>query len=118
MLYEKVLLTNTAQAKAVAQVVVANPTVGRAIKYLRLEGGMGKDLATIVKCAPNIHTLWITLHLLAAESITGLRKTITLLQPRKFYFHMAERRNKTTEKVKELIISSIAQSWASLVRTP
>ena len=40
---------------------------------------MGKDLVTIAKHAPNIHTLWITPHVRASESITGLKKIITLL---------------------------------------
>lgn len=119
VLYEKVAFREAAHTKAVAELVKANPAVGRAIKYLRLEGGMGKDLVTIVKYAPNIHTLWITPHVRASESITGLRKTIALLQPRKLYFFLMAyiRGNKTEDEIQRLIAPCIARSWASLVST-
>lgn len=118
LLYEKVVLHGTAETRAVAELVKADATVGRAMKYLRLEGGMGKDLVTIAKHAPNIHTLWITPHVRPSESITGLKKIITLLQPRKLYYLLrahSRRGNKTGDEIQKLIVPCIARSWTSLV---
>lgn len=119
VLYEKVHLWNPRGTKAVAQLVKSNPDVGRAIRYLRLEGGMGRDLYTIVKNAPNIHTLWITPHVRASEGIVGLRKSLALLQPRKLCLLIRElKRNKSSAEAERLITLAVAGTWKELVSNP
>lgn len=121
LLYEKVIVRDAAQTKAVADVLKANPAVGRAVKYLRLEGGMGKDLQTVAQYAPNIHTLWMSPHIRSSESITGLKKVIAQLQPRTAYVLIrgwSGQTNKTAVEVERLVIPCIAREWASLVSCP
>ncbi|KIP01526.1 hypothetical protein PHLGIDRAFT_131224 [Phlebiopsis gigantea 11061_1 CR5-6] len=115
LLYEKVFLFETSRTKIMAQLVKANPAVGRAIRYLRLEGGMGKDFSAIVKHAPNIHTLWITANVRGADSIAGLRKAAQMMQPRTLYFTSNSFRiNKAKEEIEKIVSSAIAERWTSL----
>lgn len=89
--------------------------VGKTVRYLRLKGGMGRDLHTIIKHAPNLHTLWITPCVRASEGISGLKKSLTLLNPRKLYvFAMQSRSN----KAEQLLLSCIEISWTTLVSYP
>ena len=117
ILYEKVSLWYPEGTKAVAALVKSSPEVGRAIRYLRLEGGMGKDLHTIIKGAPNIHTLWITPHIRSSEGIAGLRKSLALLQPRNLYLLLSRhlKHNKSSTEAQGLILSAISSTWKELV---
>ena len=118
LLYKSLLLWMKPDTQAVAQLIKGDPNVGKAIQRLRLEGGMGKDLYTIIKHAPNIHTLWITPHVRSAESISGLRKSLALLHPQKLYFcKMSLKLNKVADEVEKMLISHIEESWNSLVST-
>lgn len=120
LLYESVHIWNTGCTKTVASLVRSNPVVGKAIRRLRIEGGCGKDLYTIVEHAPNIRTLYINSYFKTAEGITGLRKALPVMRPEKLYFHFAgpgPRLNKAVVEAKALLDSCIADSWTSLVST-
>lgn len=119
LLYEKLYLWDTKGTKTVAQVIKSDPGLGKTVRYLRLEGGMGRDLHTIIKHAPNIHTLWITPCVRASEGISGLKKSLTLLNPRKLYvFAMQSRSNKAAVEAEQLLLSCIEISWTTLVSHP
>ncbi|GJE89703.1 hypothetical protein PsYK624_058090 [Phanerochaete sordida] len=115
LLYESLSVWSPSHTKAVAALIRSTPVVGQAIRRLRIEGGCGKDLYTIVRNAPNVHTLYICVHVKASEGIAGLRKALPLLQPRKLYwYHEQSQLNKPAKEAKELLQSCIARRWTSL----
>ncbi|GJE89701.1 hypothetical protein PsYK624_058070 [Phanerochaete sordida] len=115
LLYESLSIWSPSHTKAVAALIRSNPIVGKAIRRLRIEGGCGKNLHTIVRHAPNVHTLYICVHVKASEGIAGLRKALPLLQPRKLYWqHSYLRSNKPATEAKELLQKCIAGGWTSL----
>ncbi|KAJ7651135.1 hypothetical protein FB45DRAFT_732177, partial [Roridomyces roridus] len=61
LLYSVVVLRSKAQAMALASVLKANPEFGRFIKKLRVEGGYGPSMHAILKSAPNITDLFLSL---------------------------------------------------------
>ena len=64
ILYKGVCIRETRRMKGVAQLVKNDPAIGRMIRYLRLEGGMGRDLYTLVRYTPNADTLYVSLQIL------------------------------------------------------
>ncbi|KAJ7700717.1 hypothetical protein B0H17DRAFT_845319, partial [Mycena rosella] len=57
LLYHVVMLRSTAQAQALAQVLSRNVGLGPFIKKLRVEGGYGAAMGTILQLSPNISDL-------------------------------------------------------------
>lgn len=57
LLYTSLYLSNAVHTNTVAQLLKTNPHIGKAIRHLRLDGGMGRDRYTIIKHAPRIHTI-------------------------------------------------------------
>ncbi|GJE89698.1 hypothetical protein PsYK624_058040 [Phanerochaete sordida] len=115
LLYESVHVWSPEHVKAIAAVLRANPGVGKAVRRLRIEGGCGKELYTIVKHAPNVDTLYICLHVKASEGIAGLRKALPLMRPQKLYWlHRGLTLNKAAVEAKALLEKCIAEIWTSL----
>lgn len=87
------------------------------MRCLRLEGGFGRHLPVVIKHAPNIEVLYISLHVPTSESIRGLHKALSLLQPKTLYMHYRishARSTKVIRDAKNLVQSAIASQWTSL----
>ncbi|KAJ6495957.1 hypothetical protein DFH09DRAFT_1205155 [Mycena vulgaris] len=83
LLYSVVILRITAQATALEQVIKPNPEFGLFIKKLRIEGGFGQAMHTILKCAPNITDLFLTLSIWGSDNVNGLCRGLPLINPRR-----------------------------------
>ena len=124
LLYKALFLWKPEHVKAVAQLLQAHPEVGKMIRYLRLEGSMGKDLAALVENAPNIHTLYICIRLQTSHSVAGLRKAIPLCNPKSVYVYSEARpwmvwlrpRNNRTIQAHKLVVSALRETWKDIVR--
>ncbi|KAJ7716224.1 hypothetical protein DFH07DRAFT_684410, partial [Mycena maculata] len=61
LLYSVVVLRSKAQANALEAVLRDNAEFGRFVKKLRVEGGHGMAMHTILKSAPNITDIFLSL---------------------------------------------------------
>ncbi|KAJ7213485.1 hypothetical protein GGX14DRAFT_542367 [Mycena pura] len=81
LLYNVVVLRSKAQAKALERALVGNKHLGQFIKKLRVEGGYGQPMHTILKCASNVSDLCLTLEIFSQDSTEGLCKGLHLINP-------------------------------------
>ncbi|KAJ7651185.1 hypothetical protein FB45DRAFT_820677 [Roridomyces roridus] len=84
LLYSVVVLRSKAQATALAAVLKDNPEFGRFIKKLRVEGGYGPSMHAILKSAPNITDLFLSLTIWSSDNTSGLCKGLPLINPHRF----------------------------------
>ncbi|KAJ7615203.1 hypothetical protein DFH06DRAFT_1484003 [Mycena polygramma] len=83
LLYNVVVLRSKSQANALEKVLVKNSEFGRFIKKLRVEGGYGIAMHTILKSAPNITDIFLSLVIWSSDSTQGLCKGLPLINPRR-----------------------------------
>ncbi|KAJ7051648.1 hypothetical protein C8F01DRAFT_1376744 [Mycena amicta] len=81
LLYNVVVLRSTAQAKALSSVVASNSQLGSLVRKLRVEGGYGAAMHTLLKHTPNITDLYLSFNLFPRDSTDGLCKGISLINP-------------------------------------
>ncbi|KAG5653552.1 hypothetical protein H0H81_012361 [Sphagnurus paluster] len=79
LLYNVVVLRSTAQTRALARALTANPLLGSFIRKLRLEGGFGQPVETIVRLGPNITELCITLEIYSSDHTVGLCRALPMM---------------------------------------
>ncbi|KAJ7474333.1 hypothetical protein FB451DRAFT_1248659 [Mycena latifolia] len=125
LLYNVVILRTTAQAEALEEVLGANKEFGLFIKKLRVEGGFGQPMHTILRCAPNITDLFLTLTIWGSDHATGLCSGLPLINPRRVilidgvrvapFHHTAKpKKNKQVNKLMETLVTVIPK-WDKLV---
>ncbi|KAJ7430443.1 hypothetical protein B0H11DRAFT_942943 [Mycena galericulata] len=83
LLYSVVIFRTTAQAEALGKVIQNHPEFGRFIRKLRVEGGFGRVMHTILKCAPNITDLFLSLFIWGTDDSSGLCTSLPLINPRR-----------------------------------
>ncbi|KAK7001539.1 F-box domain-containing protein [Favolaschia claudopus] len=83
LLYRVVVLRSTSQANALEETLQDHPELGRFIKKLRVEGGYGPAMHTILQAAPNIQDLFVSLSIWSTDRTAGLRNGLALLNPRR-----------------------------------
>lgn len=118
ILYRHLRLTNQERTRTVAQVLAANEGLGLAIRALRLEGGMGRELGKIVSCAPNIESLYLARYTIRYnDSLAGLRRALPHLNVKKLYYERDLRlhSNKNTEEVEALLREGMRNHWQNIV---
>ncbi|KAJ7082821.1 hypothetical protein C8R43DRAFT_322752 [Mycena crocata] len=81
LLYNIVVLRSKAQAAALQKVLHKHSEFGRFIKKLRVEGGYGMAMHTILASAPNITDLFLTFAIWSSDSTDGLCKGLPLINP-------------------------------------
>ncbi|KAJ7651207.1 hypothetical protein FB45DRAFT_1018559 [Roridomyces roridus] len=79
LLYNVVVLRSKAQANALEPVLKAHPEFGPFIKKVRVEGGYGSAMHTILKSAPNITDLVLSLYIWSSDNTSGLCKGLPLI---------------------------------------
>ncbi|KAF5375371.1 hypothetical protein D9615_007920 [Tricholomella constricta] len=72
LFYSVVVLRCRRQTEALSRTLFGNKMLGTFIQKLRLEGGFGQSVHTIVEAAPNITDLWLTLDISCFDNVTGL----------------------------------------------
>ncbi|KAJ7651044.1 hypothetical protein FB45DRAFT_1078437 [Roridomyces roridus] len=117
LLYNVVVIRSKAQANALQQVLKANPEFGRFIKKLRVEGGYGAAMHTILKFAPYITDLFITLSIYSSDGTGGLCKGLPLINPHRIIIvdpHVLQPlANKQLERLQKTLFDCI-RSWSNL----
>ncbi|KAJ7744156.1 hypothetical protein B0H16DRAFT_995082 [Mycena metata] len=102
LLYNVVILRTTAQAVALQKALEVSPEIGGFIKKLRVEGGYGAAMHTILKCAPNITDLFISLFIHGTDSTKGLCSGLPLIDPRRVILHDASNPDEKPKKNKQV----------------
>ncbi|KAJ7651021.1 hypothetical protein FB45DRAFT_780329 [Roridomyces roridus] len=117
LLYNVVVLRSKAQANALQQVLKANPEFGRFIKKLRVEGGFGTAMHTILKSAPNITDLFVSLSIYSSDNTGGLCKGLSLINPHRIILVdpnvVSPLKNKQLDALKKALFDCI-HSWSNL----
>ncbi|KAJ7030862.1 hypothetical protein C8F04DRAFT_714729 [Mycena alexandri] len=81
LLYNVIVLRSRSQANALEKVLQKHKDFGRFIRKLRVEGGYGMAMHTILKSAPNITDIFLTLKIWSEDSTQGLCKGLPLINP-------------------------------------
>ncbi|GJE91836.1 hypothetical protein PsYK624_079870 [Phanerochaete sordida] len=119
LLYTSVVLFKNAHTKSVAAVLAGHSGVGRRMRTLRLEGGYGRDFALIAAAAPRIEHLYLNLEVASSDTIAGLRKSLTTLNPTTFRAHQLgllgiKHGNQTVLELRAIMEACISSRWTNL----
>nr|GAT57235.1 predicted protein [Mycena chlorophos] len=116
LLYNVVIIRSKAQANALAKALSQNPELGRFIKKLRVEGGYGGSMHTVLKASPNITDLFLSLDIWTPDTTDGLCKGLKLISPRRLILRAHEYRRKTNKALQSLVDALVAaiHTWESL----
>jgi hypothetical protein len=82
LLYRVVILRSKAQAFALDRTLRKHKEYGVYIKKLRVEGGYGPAMRTIITSGSNITDLCISLDIRSSDSVKGLCSSFSLINPR------------------------------------
>ncbi|EKM49730.1 uncharacterized protein PHACADRAFT_33292 [Phanerochaete carnosa HHB-10118-sp] len=117
LLYECVRLSEPDHTTAVSSLLRTHPHVGLAVRCLRLEGGLGKDLVHIAKLSPKLHSIYLSLIIKSTDSITGLKEAFPLFRPANLYIQGESYvwiRNLKVVGARTLLCTHIKDVWTSL----
>ncbi|KAJ7896791.1 hypothetical protein B0H14DRAFT_2495284 [Mycena olivaceomarginata] len=116
LLYNIVILRSKAQAKALSLALAGNKEPGQFIKKLRVEGGYGTPMLTILQSSPNISDLFISLEIYSSDNTSGLCKGLSLLNPNRLILWDLSRKppeNKMVSQLLDALAKSISR-WDRL----
>jgi hypothetical protein len=117
LLYNVVILRSKAQAKALSLALARNKELGQFIKKLRVEGGYGTPMLTILQSSPNISDLFVSLEIYSSDNCSGLCKGLSLLNPNRLILWDLSRKppeNKMVSQLLDALAKSISR-WDRLV---
>ncbi|KAJ7747006.1 hypothetical protein B0H16DRAFT_1421400 [Mycena metata] len=115
LLYSVVVLRSKSQAKALGLAFSKNKSLAQFVKKLRVEGGFGAPLGTILKCSPNIADLFLTFRIWADDSTAGLCKGLSLISPTRLILQLDGKQtgNKTVANLEDSLLEAIPK-WDRL----
>ncbi|KAJ7162757.1 hypothetical protein C8R43DRAFT_1233360 [Mycena crocata] len=116
LLYNVVILRSTGQAKALDAALKKAPELGRFIKKLRVEGGFGTYMHGILKNAPNITELFISVHLRASDSSSELVLGLGRINPTRVIIWDDDESPLKNKSVGQLItaLEDCAARWSNM----
>nr|GAT50280.1 predicted protein [Mycena chlorophos] len=114
LLYGVVILRSKAQAQALAVALQNNPDLGGFIKKLRLDGGYGRFMHTILQTTPNVSELFLMFSMGSTDSVSGLVKGLPLVNPSRFLVHNACRHVSAPGRALITAIVNCVPSWTKL----
>jgi hypothetical protein len=116
LLYHVVVLRSKAQAQALEAALRNNPQLGTYIKKLRIEGGYGTALYSIIKSAPNVTDLFVSLEIWSSDSVSGLCRGLPKMNPTRVILHDPPKRifNSLVDKLFDVLCECV-KSWERLV---
>jgi hypothetical protein len=117
LLYHTVVIRSSGQAHALADSLNANLTLGRHVKKLRLEGGYGAALHKILTLASNITVLYLSLNIWSDDSVSGLCRSLTAINPSRVFLQDSSYHPKVNAKARQLLLKlcECIPVWSNLV---
>ncbi|KAJ7661302.1 hypothetical protein DFH06DRAFT_372792 [Mycena polygramma] len=116
LLYHVIILRSTPQAQALAMALKKNPDLGRFIKQLRVEGGFGSAMHSILKSSPNVTDILLSLQLYASDSSAGLVSGLPLINPTRLIISDHEEnglRNRHVSGLMDAVVACV-NKWENL----
>ena len=117
LLYDAVRITTQDSTKTIAEVLRTRSDVGCVVRWLRLEGGYGRELEFVAKLALNVESLYFCPDAKMRESIVGIRKALPTFNPVHLWVEKSwSKPNKHSVVLHPLLHSAIRSHWTRLVR--
>ncbi|KAJ6469141.1 hypothetical protein C8R47DRAFT_1150524 [Mycena vitilis] len=114
LLYNVVILRTTAQAEALQGALKSSPEMGLLVKKLRVEGGFGTAMQAILKSAPNITDLFLTLSIWGSDNVRGLCGGLQFINPRRVILvDPTPKKNKQVQQLSDTLVKNISK-WDKL----
>ncbi|KAJ7041956.1 hypothetical protein C8F04DRAFT_111875 [Mycena alexandri] len=116
LLYSVVILRSKAQAKALGLVLANNKLLGQFIRKLRVEGGYGPPMRTILQSSPHISDLFISFMVYSSDSTDGMCQGLPLVNPTRLILRDERKQllNKMSSKLTDALATTIPK-WDRLV---
>ncbi|KAF7313958.1 hypothetical protein HMN09_00554200 [Mycena chlorophos] len=117
LLYHVVVLRSQAQAKALATALSRNEQLGHFVKKLRVEGGFGISMHTVLSRIPNVTDLYLSLDIISPEKTEGLCKGLRLISPTRLILQCHEHKPLQNKHYLALIeeLHRVIPKWDRLV---
>jgi hypothetical protein len=116
ILYSTVIIRSSNQARALAHSLMANKSLGKYVRKLRLEGGY--DFARrILLLTPNITDIYLSLFVWSSDGVGGLCSSLSLINPYRVILYdepVLPRNNASVRRLFAKICECIP-SWTNLV---
>ncbi|KAJ7222592.1 hypothetical protein GGX14DRAFT_664369 [Mycena pura] len=115
LLYNVVVIRSRAQAEALEDTLKSNTPLGAFIKKLRIEGGYGSTMRTILKCSPNIDDFVLSLAIWSSDGVSGLCQGLEFIDPIRLFVHDEDEpgNNKQNIRLTEQLATCL-QTWTRL----
>ncbi|KAJ7258303.1 hypothetical protein C8J57DRAFT_1073769 [Mycena rebaudengoi] len=116
-LYRTVILRSKAQTQALARSLRQHKDLGWFVKMLRVEDGFGSPMQHILKSAPNISDICLSLTIRSLDNISGLALGLPMINPARFIL-CDEIIDFVKNKVLTQLVATIMESvkkWSNLV---
>ncbi|KAJ6500899.1 hypothetical protein C8R45DRAFT_1071400 [Mycena sanguinolenta] len=116
LLLETVIIRSKPQANALATALKGKQNLGRFVKKLRLEGGFGKYMQSILQQTPNITDLFLSAMLWAADNVSWLVLGLPLLNPRRLILLDPPDQYRSNSSISQLFlgIAESMEKWVNL----
>ncbi|KAJ7051159.1 hypothetical protein C8F01DRAFT_1176005 [Mycena amicta] len=115
LLYNVVVVRSKGQAAALQRALKSNPALGGFIKKLRVEGGFGAPMRTILQSAPNITDIVLFVALWSADSSVGLCDALGSLNCTRLFIHDAHDVGPNKQNLQlARKIAECVRSWSNL----
>lgn len=117
LLYHTVVLRSKAQVQALASTLRARPELGSFIQRLRVEGGFGTVMETILlACAPDLAHLFLSFDLRTDDDVSGIVEALAKTNPRRLTLAdpIPARYNAVIIRLVDKLCVCLA-SWSNLV---
>jgi len=116
LLYHVVILRSKAQVYALERTLRKKKWLGSYIKSLRVEGGYGAAMRTIITSAPNIVQLCLSLSIRSSDSVKGLCSSLSLINPSCLVIPAAPEARSNAPLMRLLTKLNVCfRSWTNLV---
>jgi hypothetical protein len=116
LLYRTVVLRSTTQARSLAFVLEHNPKIGKYVRKLRLEGGYGSSIRTVLKLSPNVTDLYMSVTFRSSDRSSGLCQGLDFLNPSRLIIYDSEDSKETTNH--DAVMNALCKAlpnWKRLV---
>ncbi|KAJ7605914.1 hypothetical protein FB45DRAFT_464044 [Roridomyces roridus] len=116
LLYHTVILRSKGQAQALAAALRANPTLGRFIKKLRVEGGYAISMHKILQTAKNLTDICFGLQFQLGDNVCGLCRGLPLINPVRVVLAHTVKRGSISEQTRKFvdILVECIPKWKNL----
>ncbi|KAF7302360.1 hypothetical protein HMN09_00869600 [Mycena chlorophos] len=119
LLYRIVIIRSKCQAEALARTLSGNKVLGQFVKHLRVEGGYGLPMHTILRFSPNIEDLFLTLEIYSPDTTQGLCAGLKEINPTRLILAehpsgAGQMHNAPVTQLVQALLQAIENKWDRL----